>query len=81
MWITIIILAYVANVFLNRWLNKIYWKQDNNNKVLPWSWFFSLFNTAVLLYLIVDKSFEHINWFTGKYWQYGNSIFSISALA
>lgn len=69
MWITIIILAYVANVFLNRWLNKIYWKQDNNNKVLPWSWFFSLFNTAVLLYLIVDKSFEHINWFTGKYWQ------------
>lgn len=68
MWITIIILAYVANVFLNRWLNKIDYKY-NNAAILPAFWFTSLICTIVItVSIIVDFSRKRKNWFTGKYW-------------
>lgn len=66
MTITIIILAYVANVFLNRWLNKIVYK--SNKVILPVLWLFSLIGTAVLIYEIVDNWKIQDTWFTGKNW-------------
>ena len=64
MIITIIILAYVANVFLNRWLNKIAYQQDEIG-VHPFLWFLSIPSTLAFLYSI---DFQEFNWFTGKNW-------------
>lgn len=64
--IALIILAYVANVFLNRWLDKMLVKKLGSYPI-PWFWFCSLFATATLLFaLIIDNKL--INWFTGKHW-------------
>jgi hypothetical protein len=70
MIITIIILAYVDNVFLNRWLSKIIYK-NTNDAVLEWTWFIPILMTMVLLveaapYLI---SVKFKNWFIGKHWK------------
>jgi hypothetical protein len=70
MIITIIILAYVANVFLNRWLNKIIYKELNHEKVL-WLWFIPVLITIVFIWVILEESEKFkfkSNWFTGKYW-------------
>lgn len=64
MWITIIILAYVTNVFLNRWLNKIVYKKKIDMNIMPFMWFLSLFGT---LWYLHDLS-KYDNWFTGKHW-------------
>lgn len=63
MWITIIILAYVANVFLNRWLNKQLFRVCKYPS-LVWFWFIPIFGTPVLLLLLL----ENTDWFTGKHW-------------
>jgi hypothetical protein len=66
MTITIIILAYVVNVFLNRWLNKIIYKSDKYDKV-PKFWFIPVIMTAVFIWIILEESMKS-NWFTGKHW-------------
>ena len=71
MTITIIILAYVANVFLNRWLNKIIIKQNSESSIVPIIWFMSFVGTILFIPFIIEYS-KHtnkfINWFTGKNW-------------
>ena len=66
----IIIIAYVANVFLNRWLNKIIYKELNDEKTV-WLWFIPVLITIVFIWIVLEetKIFKHKgNWFTGKYW-------------
>lgn len=71
MTITIVILAYVANVFLNRWLNFLIVKRGVDGSILPYSWFLSFICTIIyLLFMIGDLNLtkKFINWFKGKYW-------------
>ena len=69
MTIAIIIIAYVLNVFLNRWLNKVAYKIGNYNKPMVLSWFIPITPTLFFLLLIVAETDFKINWFTGKYWK------------
>jgi|688.fasta_scaffold174282_4 hypothetical protein len=63
----IISLVYVANVFLNRWLNKKLYKIDKFNGINPMLWFFPIVTTVVFgLELINEQSRK--NKFTGKNW-------------
>ena len=66
MIIAIIILAYVANVFLNRWLNKIDYKKYNAS-VEPVIWYLSIFGTLILLLSLFGELHKD-SWFTGKNW-------------
>jgi len=67
----IIILAYVANVFLNRWLNKIIVKRSPESSIVPIVWFMSFVGTILFMSIVIENS-KHtnkfINWFTGKNW-------------
>ena len=67
MWITIIIIAYVANVFLNRWLNKIAWKKELID-ILPIMWFIPILSTIGYLSIFINEINPKSNWFTGKNW-------------
>jgi lipid-A-disaccharide synthase-like uncharacterized protein len=71
MTIVIIILAYVANVFLNRWLNKIIVKRSPGSSIVPVVWFMSFVGTILFISFVIEYS-KHtnkfINWFTGKNW-------------
>ena len=52
---TIIIIAYIANIFLNRWINKIEY-QRYNGPIIPAFWFTSLLCTFVFIAsMLVDK--------------------------
>lgn len=82
MTIALIILAYVATVFLNRWLNKIAFKKYGDSlKPEPWMWFASLFFTLTAIifffcewyiklnwYIKLCNKYKLIDWFTGKHW-------------
>jgi len=63
----IIIIAYILNVSLNRWLNYILYKKYNYSKT-PIIWFFSIMATIALLGCMIIEYFDKPNWFTGKYW-------------
>ena len=74
MTIALIIVAYIASVFLNRWLNYLIVKKYDESKV-PVFWVFSLFSTIVFIIVILENVKFNIkfitkftNWFTGKYW-------------
>lgn len=71
MILTIIILAYIANIFLNRWLNKIIVKQKPESSIVPIVWFMSFVGTILFISFVIEYS-KHtnkfINWFTGKNW-------------
>lgn len=73
MTVLLICVAYVANVFLNRWLNKILVKYNSDDyEIAPSSWFWSLICTIALTSIIIfdAKPFKsRSNWFTGKYWK------------
>ena len=64
MWITIIILAYVANVFLNRWINKIL-HRNYMQFIFPQGWFFGPICTMHFFFKYIGKV---SNRFTGKHW-------------
>jgi cbb3-type cytochrome oxidase subunit 3 len=77
MIVFILVLAYIANVFLNRWLAKILHSVDKFYDSLAILWFFSLFYTVVVIFIIwyeKRERRENINtskfydWFTGKNW-------------
>jgi hypothetical protein len=77
MVIFMLVLAYVANVFLNRWLTKILYSIDENYGSLTLLWFFGLFHTVVVIFLIWYEKRERrentttskfYDWFTGKNW-------------
>ena len=64
--ITIIILAYVASVFFNRWLNKLVYNIDKDIDVIaPKYWFIPVISTVVLIGEVLDN---RNTWFTGKNW-------------
>jgi hypothetical protein len=67
MTIALLTIAYVLNVFLNRWLNKIMCDRDKSHEPFPFLWFFGFFCTAA--FLILMPSSEKENWFTGKHWR------------
>ena len=63
---TIIILAYVASVFFNRWLNKIIYNIDKDIDVVePRYWFIPILTTVVLIGEVLDN---RNTWFAGKNW-------------
>jgi hypothetical protein len=68
MTITIVILAYVANGFFNRWINKVLYKKDIL-EIAPFIvWFIPFFTTIVFLSIWLKECKLKDNWFTGKYW-------------
>jgi hypothetical protein len=70
MTITLLIIAYVLNVFLNRWLNKLIYKHDQDNKLMTSVWFIPIVGTIFLFIVFIDVSAtKEKNWFTGKYWK------------
>jgi ABC-type iron transport system FetAB permease component len=67
MTITLLIIAYVLTVFLNRVLNKIICKRDRRRKPHVILWFLSIIVTIPFLVDVI--SLQDSNWFTGKYWK------------
>jgi hypothetical protein len=67
MTITLIIIAYILNVFLNRWLNYTIYTKYGELKV-PAIWFLSIISTIIFIIVIMIYYFENDNWFTGKHW-------------
>lgn len=66
---TIIILAYIGNVFLNRWLNKIAYEKFDCI-VSPLYWFIPLLPTILMLFMIAFHYLENTDtWFTCKHWK------------
>lgn len=63
----IIILAYILNVFLNRWLNKIVYERGIEAKVVGF-WFVPIVVSLAFICIILSNSNGN-NWFTGKYWR------------
>lgn len=64
----IVIIAYIASIFLNRWLNKIMWVKYDYEP-LPAFWFVPLLSTLTIIIILIYESLtETDNWFTGKYW-------------
>jgi len=67
MIITLIILAYVANVFINRWFNKLMY-QKFDDYVYPSIWFFPAPIMLVFFIISYADDIELSDWFTGKKW-------------
>lgn len=63
----IIILAYIASVFLNRWLNKIAYKREYLN-INVWVWFIPFSCSIAIIAIILENVKIKDNWFTGKHW-------------
>ncbi len=72
----IIILAYIANIFISRWMNKIMY-QKHEYYVIPNLWFIPLLTIVFLIYAkIIEEHNDGVfyiaeedkNWFTGKNW-------------
>lgn len=67
--ITIIILAYIANIFLNRWLNYKLWKINNHYEASYFIWFIPIVSTLAYIIVLLTEIEIKDNWFTGKYWK------------
>lgn len=68
MIIAIIIILYILQVFLNRWLNKILYKTADWD-ITPVAWFTPVACTiAFIIIYFIDNDYGD-NWFTGKYWK------------
>jgi hypothetical protein len=65
--IEIILLAYVVNIFLNRWLNKIAYKKGYC-EILVWAWFIPILPSVAILTHIIASIEIKGNWFNGKNW-------------
>ena len=64
----IIILAYILNISLARWLNKILIKLDHSYDIYAIFWFVPVIPIFSLGILIISNDNIQRNWFTGKYW-------------
>jgi len=71
MTITLIILAYVANVLFNRWLNKVIYENNILDDTLCVLWFIPLATTIIFILILLANISEitRSNWFTGKNWK------------
>lgn len=69
MIVLIVILAYVANIFLARWMNKKLYQLDNDFTPLIIIWFIPVlgFISYFIVYLI-EYLKNHPTKFTGKNW-------------
>jgi hypothetical protein len=67
MIIAIIILAYVASVFLNRWLNKTAYK-GGYGEIAVWAWFIPIACSIAMIIIMLENIEIKDNWFTGKNW-------------
>ena len=69
----IIVLVYVANIFLNRFLTFLTVRNEGQKIGImtydwQWLWFVPVLgNTFCVAYFIVSLK-RRTNWFTGKYW-------------
>jgi hypothetical protein len=69
MILTIVILAYVANVFLTRWMNKKLYQLDNDFTPLIMIWFLPIVGFIAYFIIYLIEYFEkHPTKFTGKNW-------------
>ena len=68
MTIIILILTYVASVFLTRWMNKKLYQLDNDFDVLPGLWFIPVFGFIGYFIAYQLEKPSQKNWFTGKNW-------------
>jgi hypothetical protein len=74
MTIAIIILAYVASVFVTRWMNKLACKWDKEpDQIWIVIWFLPILNIAMFISILIGILLRHkpkikVNWFTGKNW-------------
>ena len=69
MTILIIIIAYIANVFLNRWLNKVLHKIDQDFEPIPFIWLLAFFSSIAYLIIIINTCLQktkYNDWLTGK---------------
>ncbi len=69
MVITLVILAYIASIFISRWFNYLAHKRDKWISPEWGLWFapgFNLIFTGLILISILIKT--RGNWFTGKNW-------------
>jgi len=65
------ILAYVASVFLSRWLNKIAIKISGISVIMPAMWFVPVINVLAFGAIVIIELFAanaKSTWFTGKNW-------------
>lgn len=69
MIIAIIILAYITNIFLNRWLAYKLWKLNNFNSSICIFWFIPIATTIASLIVLSSELNWKQTWFTGKYWK------------
>ena len=60
--------AYVANVFLTRYLNYILYKMDSDYKPMVGLWFIPIASIIAYIFVILTNKKYQKNWFTGKYW-------------
>jgi hypothetical protein len=68
MILTIIVLAYVASVFLNREANRIAYKRDRYMGAIWGLWFLPIMPAIIWgLHILGTIEFKK-NWFTGKNW-------------
>lgn len=71
MIITVIVIGYIINIFLTRWLNKIMYRIDSEWTIQPVAWFIPIGSTILLLlgYMVYKiKIVAKSTWFTGKNW-------------
>lgn len=70
MKVALIIILYVGNVFLNRWLNFIACKKDKYEPPIPLLWFLSLVGTFVYLIAYFEgvKKPKWMDEFLGNNW-------------
>lgn len=71
MTIALIILAYVASVFLNRWLNYLIYKYFDDldeEDIVPIIWFIPVIGTIFIIVTVLQLLYSE-SWFTGKHWK------------
>ena len=66
---TIIILAYIANVFIARYLNYLLYKKDDEFYPKHWGvWFIPIGPVVAFTIILLERIKIKKNWFTGRYW-------------
>jgi ABC-type multidrug transport system fused ATPase/permease subunit len=71
MIIALIILAYIASVFLNRWLNYLIYKYFDDldeEDIIPFIWFIPVIGTIFIIVSVLQLLYS-ASWFTGKHWK------------
>lgn len=70
----LIMIGYIVDVLINRWLNKIMYQKDKDWDIVPMLWFIPIIPTAAWIVAIIDNFLKTNNskindWFVGKHWK------------